>query len=126
MLCCDEQGGLLVAPILQVLLLNRDPDSVLDWADEVSSWPFTRVIPCHLANDVATTPQEFRQAFSFLERSGGNSGLASLWDTFNGSKKRGVEPLAQDLQFLRDAEKTLVEAGTLFPAAEPVLRSRRR
>ncbi|CAM9992593.1 unnamed protein product [Pylaiella littoralis] len=121
------KGGLLVAPILQVLLLNRDPEPVLDWADRVAKWPFRRVIPCHLANDVATTPMEFRKAFGFLEKGGGSGGgaggLASLFGL--GVQGKGAQPLPQDMQFLRDAEKTLVDLGTLFPAEEPVDRSRR-
>lgn len=115
-----------MAPILQVLLLNRDPVPVLEWADRVASWPFRRVIPCHLSNDVAATPEEFRSAFGFLEKPSGKSGLLALFEAWGQGKARGVQPLDEDLQFLRDAEKTLVEAGTLFPAAEPVARSRRR
>lgn len=42
------KGGLLVAPILQQLILNREPIEVLDFADEVAKWPFTRIIPAHL------------------------------------------------------------------------------
>ena len=120
-----------MAPILQVLLLNRDPGPVLDWADRVAKWPFSRVIPCHLANDVAASPKEFRKAFRFLEKDsgawgggGGGGGLASLFGG-GGGQGKGAQPLAEDLQFLRDAEETLVGLGTLFPAAEPVDRSRR-
>lgn len=112
-----------MAPILQILLLNRDPIPVLDWADQVASWPFKRVIPCHLANDVAATPEEFRRAFAFLEKQGTNGGFASLFQGWGRPKTRGAQPLPEDLQFLRDAEETLVQAGTLFPAAEPVDRS---
>lgn len=61
-------GRLLVAPILQTLILNRAPKETLTWAKQVASWPFERVIPCHLAAPVAANSQEFRQAFSFLER----------------------------------------------------------
>lgn len=48
------------------------------------------------------------------------------WDLFSavfgggGKSRRGAQPLDEDLQFLRDAERTLVELGTLFPAAEAV------
>lgn len=122
-----KKGGLLVAPILQVLLLNRDPGPVLDWADRVAKWPFRRVIPCHLANDVAATPAEFRKAFRFLEkgvdRGSKGGGLMSLFG--RGEETRVAQPLPEDMQFLRDAEKTLVGLGTLFPAAEPIERPRR-
>ena len=36
------------------------------WVDDVAQWPFRRIIPCHLANDVAATPADFRRAFNFL------------------------------------------------------------
>ncbi|MGB5634824.1 MAG: DUF4336 domain-containing protein [Waterburya sp.] len=64
-LCCH--GRLLVAPILQTLILNRAPQETLQWADTVASWNFNQVIPCHFAPNVDAKPQEFRQAFSFLE-----------------------------------------------------------
>lgn len=60
-------GRLLVAPILQTLILNRAPQETLQWADTIANWDFKRVIPCHFTANVATNPQEFRQAFSFLE-----------------------------------------------------------
>ena len=60
-------GRLLVAPILQTLILNRAPQATLRWADAIARWHFNRVIPCHFDSPVATTPQEFRQAFSFLD-----------------------------------------------------------
>lgn len=122
-----------MAPILQVLLLNRDPEPVLDWADRVAKWPFKRIIPCHLANDIAATPKDFRKAFRFLEKSPSSSTAAlnggGLLSLFGGAGAgaaggRGAQPLDADLQFLRDAEKTLVEIGTLFPANDPVDRSR--
>lgn len=59
--------GLFVAPILQKLILNRDPEKVLEWADRVSRWPIVRVIPCHFENDIKASARDFRNAFSFLE-----------------------------------------------------------
>jgi hypothetical protein len=41
-------GGLLVAPILQTLILNRSPVETLDFADQVAKWPIERIIPGHL------------------------------------------------------------------------------
>ncbi len=60
-------GRLLVAPILQTLILNRAPQETLQWVDKVASWNFNQVIPCHFTAIVNAQPQEFRQAFSFLE-----------------------------------------------------------
>ena len=61
-------GRLLVAPILQTLILNRAPQETLNWADKIRSWNFNRLIPCHFDSPLEVTPQEFRQAFSFLEK----------------------------------------------------------
>ena len=41
--------------------------------DDVCTWGFRRVIPCHLANDVAATPQIFRRAFDFLDEVGSSN-----------------------------------------------------
>ena len=61
-------GRIFVAPILQTLILNRDPQGVIAWADRVASWDFVRIVPCHFEAEIAATPKDFRQAFSFLEQ----------------------------------------------------------
>lgn len=63
------EGRLLVAPILQQLILNRQPQETLDWANKIAAWDFSRLISCHFDAPVAVKPEEFRQAFSFLEKS---------------------------------------------------------
>ncbi|MEG3436569.1 DUF4336 domain-containing protein [Pannus brasiliensis CCIBt3594] len=63
-------GRLLVAPILQTLILNRSPEVVLQWVDRVASWEIKRVIPCHFEGSIETDAYQFRQAFSFLEKTG--------------------------------------------------------
>ena len=62
-----RQGALLVAPILQKLILNREPRRVLAWADRVAQWPISRIIPSHFENDIAADGKAFRAAFNFLE-----------------------------------------------------------
>ena len=62
-----RDGRLLVAPILQTLILNRAPQETLQWADTIASWNFERIVPCHFTAPIRATPQQFRQAFSFLE-----------------------------------------------------------
>ncbi len=61
-------GRLFVAPILQTLILNRAPQETIDWANDVASWDFHRIIPCHLDAPIDASPLQFRQAFSFLEK----------------------------------------------------------
>jgi hypothetical protein len=70
-------GRIFVAPILQALILNRDPQTVIKWANKVASWNFVRIIPCHFDNAIAATPTDFRRAFSFLEKD------AQFKSTFN-------------------------------------------
>ncbi|WP_193198332.1 DUF4336 domain-containing protein [Nostoc sp. MG11] len=64
------QGGgrLFVAPILQTLILNRAPRETIDWADQVASWDFQWIVPCHFDSPIKAAPHQFRQAFSFLEK----------------------------------------------------------
>ncbi|MDJ0679316.1 MAG: DUF4336 domain-containing protein [Xenococcaceae cyanobacterium MO_167.B52] len=60
-------GRLFVAPILQTLILNRAPKATLMWADKIAQWDFNQIIPCHFDAPIYAQPQEFRQAFAFLE-----------------------------------------------------------
>jgi hypothetical protein len=64
----SRNGQLFVAPILQTLILNRAPEETLNWANQVSKWEFNRIIPCHFDSPIMATPEQFRQAFSFLEK----------------------------------------------------------
>ncbi len=62
-------GRLFVAPILQTLILNRAPKETIDWANEVATWDFEWIISCHFDSPIKAQPHEFREAFSFLEKS---------------------------------------------------------
>lgn len=92
-------GGPLVAPILQSLLLNRFPIECLDFADKVSKWPFKRIIPAHLKNDLKYNGADYRKSFGFLEEKGVPPGFP--------------RPLEADFKFLRDSEMGLVESGAI-------------
>jgi hypothetical protein len=61
-------GRLIVAPILQTLILNRAPRETIEWANQVASWDFQWVIPCHFDSPIKAGVHQFRQAFSFLEK----------------------------------------------------------
>ena len=93
------QGGLLVAPILQQLILNREPIEVLDFADKVAQWPIERIIPAHLKNNLIYTGKDYRAAFTFLEAGGIPRGLP--------------RPLDIDMKLLRDAEVGLLASGAV-------------
>jgi hypothetical protein len=99
-------GAPLVAPILQVLLLNRSPVEVLDFADKVAAWDITRIIPAHLLNNLPFTGQDYRKSFDFL--------------SVKGVPADFPKPLAADLQTLRDAEENLIESGAITPAPPKV------
>jgi Domain of unknown function (DUF4336) len=96
-------GRLFVAPILQTLILNRAPQETLDWASRVASWDFERIIPCHFDNAIASSPREFRQAFSFLEK---HSTVNLLLD--------------DDFKLLRYIDADLNKIGVVPPAKEKV------
>ena len=63
-----RDGRLLVAPILQTLILNREPQATLHWVDKVASWNWQRIIPCHMDAPITAQPLQFCQAFSFLQQ----------------------------------------------------------
>ena len=95
-------GRLFVAPILQRLILNRDPREAIDWADRVASWDFQRIIPCHFDAPLNVSSAQFRQAFAFLE-------------------KRSIEvaPLPpEDFEFLEELEESLNRRGITPPRRE--------
>ena len=85
----DSKDALLVAPIIQTLILNRNPVETLDWVDEVCRWDFKRIVPAHLKNNIAAGPSSFRRAFSFL--------------TVEGEPAGQPKPRKDDLQTLLDA-----------------------
>lgn len=90
------EGRLLVAPILQQLILNRDPQQTWDWIDRVTQWDFEQIVPCHLQAPIAATPAEFRAAFDFL------------------SQGRQLPPA--DFELLQDIDKLLGNIGIIPPA----------
>lgn len=64
----NTQSPLLVAPILQKLILNREPERVLRWVDKVSKWPIKRIIPAHFQNRIKASNKQFSNAFDFLRK----------------------------------------------------------
>ncbi|AFY33712.1 DUF4336 domain-containing protein [Calothrix sp. PCC 7507] len=97
-------GRLFVAPILQTLILNRAPKETLDWATKVASWDFQWIIPCHFDSPIKAEPQQFRQAFSFLEKQPAvSAGLPEA-----------------DFQLLKKIDTGLNKSGIVPPAKEKV------
>jgi len=102
-------GRPFVAPILQMFIFTQAPREVLDWADKVAKWHFLRIIPCHFDAPIEVGPQQFRQAFTFLEKKpSGEDTLGS-----------GSQPLPEeDLEFIRKLEENLTKRGITSPAKE--------
>jgi hypothetical protein len=107
------QGGgrLFVAPVLQTLILNRAPYETLIWANQVASWEFQRIIPCHFDAPIAAGPAQFRQAFRFLEQSVvGANGLTG-----------DRQPLPEeDFEFLQQLNQGLSKSGITPPPKSKV------
>jgi hypothetical protein len=103
-------GRIFVAPVLQSLILNRAPQETINWADEVAKWDFQWIIPCHFDAPIKAEPQQFWQAFSFLEKypSGG---------LFNSNSYPLLE---DDFQVLRDIDQELNRFAIVPPARERV------
>lgn len=98
------QGGVLVAPILRELILNREPEAVLSWADKISqSWSIKRIIPSHFENNIGATSKDFRKAFEFLVA----KDMTSI---------AYPRPLDEDSSLLRAASDLLTKLGVVAPA----------
>ena len=102
------QGGLLVAPILQLLIFNREPEAVLNWADKVAKWDIQRIVPCHLENDIKATGKDFRRAFNFLEE-------RKLFES------PAPKALDADAQVLLNVSVALTQQKQIFPP-RPLIR----
>jgi hypothetical protein len=98
-------GRLLVAPILQTLILNRSPQATLSWADKIATWNFNRLIPCHFDAPLTVTPQQFRQAFSFLEK-------------YPPAYIHSLPP--EDFQLLKNIDRLLYKPGLVPPPQDRV------
>jgi len=93
----SNNGKIFCPPILTKLILDREPQKTLAWAEQVATrFDFVRIIPGHLNNDVKATPDDFRKAFEVLG---------------NGSK--GQRPLAEDLALLQKASDLLTDFGVV-------------
>ena len=95
---------LWVAPVLQTLILNRNPQVTLDWVNQITAWDFQRLIPCHFTAPLAAQPSEVQQAFSFL-------------------KQNTLMPYAlpqEDFELLQTIEELLSERGIIPPTGSNV------
>ena len=61
------KNRLIRAPILRAFADARAPDITRRWVDDVSKWPFDRILTSHFASPVLATPAEFRRAFARLD-----------------------------------------------------------
>ena len=130
------QGGLFVAPILQKLILNRNPIEVYTWVKKVSRWPFKRIIPCHFSNNIKASPTDFINAFDFLiekklsvsskkinnNKTIENNIFQNLFSNIFGNNNNNNKklPLAkeEDTELLSNISKLLVEQGVINNEAE--------
>ncbi len=103
------KGRPFVAPILQTLILNRAPQETLNWAYQVASWNFQRIIPCHFEAPLAAGPQQFLRAFTFLKKPSPEGDVSHS----------GLLPEA-DFELLKELEQALMKRGITPPPKERV------
>jgi hypothetical protein len=96
-------GRLLVAPVLQTLIFNRDSKVVLNWVEQVTQWNFQWIIPGHFDAPIAANNQEFYRAFAFLRESALTAGLDSS------------DLPAEDLALLQTINQQLQKVGVTPP-----------
>lgn len=98
-------GRPFVPPILQEVVLSREPQAVLDFAQRVAKdFAFTSILPAHF-EPVQATPRQWLDAF----RPFGPTGTTATRSDFPGALPDA------DLAFLRMFEATLVKQGTIRP-----------
>ena len=110
-------GGLLVAPILSELILNREPERVTQWIDEVSAWPFTRIIPSHFENDIKANGKQLKSAFAFLDKTLASSSSKKprsiFRNIFSGHQRPKVDD--DDLNLLKQVSDVFTTLGIVAP-----------
>lgn len=91
------------------------------WVDQVCKWPFTRIIPCHLSNDLKATPEDFKDAFDFLyePKKEDKNAMSAIFKVFDLKKqKKLAAPLEEDLTVLSTASRELTKSGVLYPVGK--------
>jgi len=116
------EGGLLVAPILSELILNRYLSSdVWPFVESVAeAWSdMEQVVPAHFAAPVRAGAQEWRDAFrrAFGEPPSPPAGPFGLQlpGFLLGGPRRGPQPKEEDLSFLRGISQDLTNFGVIDP-----------
>jgi hypothetical protein len=99
-------GRPFVAPILQNLILPQDPPQVIKWVEKVKQWKFKQIIPCHFQAPISTNTEQFREAFTFLEKT--PKTIINKWFTEG------------DLKFIQDLENQLIKLKITTPRKEKV------
>jgi len=113
----DGPGGLIVAPILSELILNRYLTSdVWPFVEDItSSWSdMESIVPAHFEAPVTASAGDWRDAFrrAFGQPPGGLEWpLSEVLDRV----APGPKPLEADLQYLRNISKFLTETSVIDP-----------
>ncbi|HEY9877551.1 MAG TPA: DUF4336 domain-containing protein [Leptolyngbyaceae cyanobacterium] len=99
-------GRPFVAPILQTLILDQSPQTVLSWAQRVTRWDFHRIIPAHFDAPIDTNPHEFWQALAVMQQ-------PPSAELVFGSQSQPL--LRADVEFIQQLEETLDKSGITSP-----------
>lgn len=100
-------GRPFVAPIIRELILQQQPERARAYVERLATWPFVRVVSAHFDAPQKAGPRELRDAFAFLFSQPG------------GQQVPGPSYCAEDLNFLRDLQRSAVPDGQPVRATTP-------
>jgi hypothetical protein len=108
------QNRPLVPPVLRELILDRQPEATIAFAQRVARWRFERIIPAHLNAPIRAGPAEWLRAWSFLQEKAID--VEQLLPT----PLRRAEPTDGDLALLRGVSKSLTESKVVKPPGNKI------
>lgn len=103
-----------VPPVLSELILDRQPEATVAFAQRVARWNFDKIIPAHLNAPVRASPADWLRAWFFLQDK------AIDVEPLLPPPLRRAQPTDGDLKLLRGVSDSLVASKVVEPKAQKI------
>lgn len=103
-----------VPPVLSELILDRQPEATVAFAQRVARWNFDKIIPAHLNAPVRASPADWLRAWFFLQDK------AIDVEPLLPPSLRRAQPTDGDLKLLRGVSDSLVASKVVEPKAQKI------